>query len=320
MILEMQHQDSLYPEDLADRLAPLLAAGEADLGPIGLPQTTLEVLGFEIRAGKVRLPAGAERLDETLIVAALAQRARLWLADLAVLEVVGSTSTILNEIAARRSVQGMVRLAELQILGRGRRGKHWISPYASNLALSLGVRLPQSPDQLGGFSLCVGLAVADGLSRFGVPGIALKWPNDVLVNGRKIAGILVELHRSDAGTEVVIGVGINFRLPEAARAEIDQPATDLEAEGLHLSRNRVASGLISSIVDFVAAFAEQGFAPMTGAFDALHRYHGQTCNLLLGRETVSGRVVGVSERGELLLEADGGVRAYGAGEVSLRPN
>jgi len=213
----------------------------------------------------------------------------------------------------------MVRLAELQVQGRGRRGRSWASPYASNLALSVGARLPQSPDQLGGFSLCIGLAVADRLQTLEAPDVSLKWPNDVLVGGRKVAGILVELHRAGAASEVVVGVGINFRLPEAVRAGIEQPVTDLEEAGLHLSRNQLAAGLISSLVDYIEVFAADGFPPMTGAFDALHRYHRQTCTVLLGNETVTGKVAGVSNQGELLLEIDGRIRRFSAGEVSLRP-
>ena len=149
--------------------------------------------------------------------------------------------------------------------------------------------------------------------------MALKWPNDVLLGDRKIAGILVELHRSAAGTEAVVGVGVNFHLPEASRSGIDQPAADLRSTGLSISRNEAAACLISSLVDFTAGFAERGFAPMVGAFNAAHRYHDQRCTLHVGHETIRGQVRGVTEQGELQLEVAGRVEAYASGEVSLRP-
>ncbi|MGD8829310.1 MAG: biotin--[acetyl-CoA-carboxylase] ligase, partial [Pseudomonadales bacterium] len=200
----------LDPLTLTRRLGPLLEAGEAPLETLGLDPATLRGLGFDVQGGAARIPADLERLDAAGIRARLDERASDWLRDLEVLEVTGSTSALLNEMAGRRSVEGVVRLAELQVQGRGRRGRSWASPYASNLALSLGARLPQTPDLLGGFSLCVGLAVADRLSTAGVPDIELKWPNDVLAQGRKIAGILIDLHRADPGSEVVVGIGLNF--------------------------------------------------------------------------------------------------------------
>ncbi|MGE0624652.1 MAG: biotin--[acetyl-CoA-carboxylase] ligase [Pseudomonadales bacterium] len=312
----MQHDDV---KDLAARLSPLLAGGSADLADLGIGRDTLLALGFDVLGERVKLPESAERLDDRLIRQQLDRRADRWLTDLEVLQVVGSTSTLLNEIAAVRSVHGVVRLAELQLQGRGRRGRGWVSPYANNLALSLGARVPQPTEQLGGLSLCIGLAVADRLKTLDVPEVSLKWPNDVLVAGRKIAGILIELHRAGSGSEIVVGVGVNFRLPPEARTAIGQPVTDLEEVHGRPSRNLVAAGLISSLVDYIDAFAQAGFGPMAEAFNGIHHYHGRDCALLLGNETVMGRVAGVSDRGELLLEVDGRVRSFNAGEVSLRP-
>lgn len=317
--LRMTHENPMDPTVLAKLLAPLLTRGSASVAELGIPAEKLRELGFEVLADRAHLPPEAELLDEETIRRGLDAKAQHWLVDLAVLPVAGSTNALLNDAATAHSIHGMVRLAELQLEGRGRRGRGWVSPYANNLALSLGARLPQAPEQLGGFSLCVGLAVADRLHTLDVPGVSLKWPNDVLVNDRKIAGILIELHRSGSGSEVVIGVGINFRLPAAVRAAIDQPVTDLEDAGRRLSRNLVAAGLISSLVDYIDVFAAEGFGPMARAFDTLHRYHRQNCTLLLGSETLTGTVVGVSGRGELLLEIDGRIRPFHAGEVSLRP-
>lgn len=307
------------PESLARALGPLLAHGQADLSDLGLEAALLQELGFEVSAGWARIPEGIERLDAQRIEAELSEGARSWLRELLALEVVGSTSTLLNEMVGAGSLDGLVRLAELQLQGRGRRGRGWMSPYANNLAMSLGARLPQRPDQLGGFSLCAGLAVADRLQLFGVPGVELKWPNDVLVHGAKVAGILIELHGVHGGSEVVIGVGVNFRLPAAVKQAIDQPITDLADSGRQLSRNEVAAGLISSLVDFIHGFSEYGFEPMRSVFNDQHRFHGRDCTLLTSGGTLTGRVRGVTGQGELLMERNGRLETYNSGEVSLRP-
>ena len=109
-----------------------------------------------------------------------------------------------------QSIHGLVKMAELQIQGRGRRGRGWFSPYANNLALVRGRPPLRRHRRTGGFSLCVGLAIADLLQGLGIEGVELKWPNDVLIWARKVAGILIELHTRDDGCEVVIGIGLNF--------------------------------------------------------------------------------------------------------------
>jgi BirA family biotin operon repressor/biotin-[acetyl-CoA-carboxylase] ligase len=314
----------LTPDALRERLAPLLASGQADLSQLGLSEEELRVLGFEVSNGQVRVPGDIERLDVEAIAASLSERAKAWLTDLQVLAVVGSTNTLLGELAAANAAyggaQGAVRIAELQVQGRGRRGRNWQSPFGQNLALSLGVRLPLKPEALGGYSLCTGLAVADALQSVGVPDVTLKWPNDVLVRGRKISGILVEIFAAGPATDVIVGIGINFRIPIEARREIDQPVIDLEDLGGGFSRNQLAGALISSLIDFSEGFAETGFAPMRSAFDKQHHFHGETCTLLLGDERLSGSVRGVTQSGELELLVDGQIRTFSAGEVSLRPS
>ena len=314
---------AMSTEAMAGRLAPLLERGEANLADLALPVEKLRRLGFEIHSGIVRIPADVERLEAAAIEAALSHAAKCWLVQLKTYQVVGSTSSLLNEHARTASVDGLVRLAELQLEGRGRRGRGWISPYGNNLAISLGARIPQRPDALGGFSLCMGLAVADHLETLGLGDVELKWPNDVLIEGRKVCGILVELHAGSRSTEAVIGVGVNVRLPAEARVVIDQPVADLAElawrSGKDISRNRLAAGLLSSMVEFIGGFSRQGFAPMVQSFDAKHRFHGKTCAVLLGGDTVSGKVQGVTERGELLLEVEGELQRFNSGEVSLRP-
>ncbi len=310
---------TLTPEELRDRLLPLLDSGSVELERLGLSAGDLRLLGFEVADGRVAIPPGIERLDSAAIAAGLSGRAAAWLTDLQLLEVVGSTNTLLGALVPSNAVHGAVRLAELQVQGRGRRGRSWQSPYAQNLALSFGVRLPLKLEALGGYSLCVGLAVADALRTVGVPDVTLKWPNDALVGGRKISGILVEIFSAGSATDIIVGIGINFRIPPEVRQQIDQPVVDLDEIGGGYSRNALAGALISSLVDFSEGFAENGFAPMRSAFDEAHHYHDRNCTLLLGEQRRVGRVRGVTADGELEMLVDGQVQTFNAGEVSLRP-
>lgn len=306
------------PEQLARILAPLLSRGQVKVEELAFDVEQLRVLGFHVNDGVALIPATTERLDHNKIVQALSERCRNWLVRLDTHEIVGSTSTMLSELVGSRSIDGLVKMAELQVQGRGRRGRAWMSPYGNNLAISLGARVPQKPDQLGGFSLCIGLAVVDYLRSCGVTGLELKWPNDVLIDGHKIAGILIELHSRQEGTEIVVGVGVNLKLPPEARAVIDQPVTDLQETGVAVSRNLLAGGLISSLVDFVHGFSEQGFAPMCDLFNRLHRFEGRECRMIYGSESIVGVVRGVTDGGELRLSVAGEIRTFSAGEVSLR--
>ena len=275
-------------------------------------------MGFDVADGEITIPADIERLDEARIIEGLSTRAREWLSELNVFPVIGSTSSALMQRAEQASVQGVVNLAELQVRGRGRRGRTWLSPFARNLAMSFGVWVPQPPQELGGFSLAVGLATVDVLANHGIAEVELKWPNDVLLAGKKLAGVLIELVPRERGTELVVGIGMNLRLPEAARLDIDQPATDLAHTGVSVARNDLAARLLSSIVDYTDAFAARGFAPMQSAFDQHHRLQGSACHLVQGSTVIEGVVLGVTAQGELLLNTAEGTRAFSAGEVSLR--
>jgi BirA family biotin operon repressor/biotin-[acetyl-CoA-carboxylase] ligase len=275
-------------------------------------------MGFDVTDGEITVPADIERLDEARIIKGLSTRTREWLSELNVFPVIGSTSSALMQRAEQASVQGVVNLAELQVRGRGRRGRTWLSPFARNLAMSFGVWVPQPPQELGGFSLAVGLATVDMLANHGIAEVELKWPNDILLAGKKLAGVLIELVPRQRGTELVVGIGMNLQLPEAARLDIDQPATDLAHTGVRVARNDLAARLLSSIVDYTDGFAAGGFAPMQSAFDQHHRLQGSACHLVQGSTVIEGVVLGVTAQGELLLNTAEGTRAFSAGEVSLR--
>jgi len=278
-----------------------------------------EDLGLRVVGQDILLRPGAELLSVDDIGGALSQRAASWLASLEVHRVIGSTNDRLMGIADSGSVDGHVCLAELQTKGRGRRGRAWRSPFAGNLALSLGVMVDKALHELGGLSLVIGLGALDCLRSLGVEDVALKWPNDILLSGRKLGGILVELQNRPAGrAQAVIGIGLNVDVPAGVQQTIDQPLADLHGAGYSISRNLLAGRLVSCLVDYVKEFDAAGFAPMRDAFNEQHLFHQRACAITQGETVVTGRVVGVTEVGEILLETDSGTVAFGAGEVSLR--
>lgn len=264
------------------------------------------------------VPAGTfEPLVPDRIRPYLSGRASGWLKRLEVHTLIGSTNTALMQRTARESVDGVVCLAEVQVEGRGRRGRSWVSPFGANLAVSLGIGLSRPPARLSGVSLVVGLAVMDALERLNMSGLALKWPNDILLDGNKLGGILIEMTQV-RGTELVIGVGLNVALSERLKAGLPEGIADLSRVSPRPSRNELAGRLVSAVVDFVAGFDELGFEPFKAAFDARHYYHDKACRILQGDRTVWGTVSGVTGDGELMVNTSEGSRTFNAGEVSLR--
>ena len=235
-----------------------------------------------------------------------------------VMHVVDSTNTRMMQHAADASVAQKLCLAEFQAGGRGRRGRTWLSPYARNLSMTLGAAMSRPLPQLGGLSLVVGLGLASGLEDMGVDGVQVKWPNDVLINGAKVCGILIELVQRSDGCEAVIGMGVNVRLAEQERAQIGQPAADLVSSGVTESRTELTVALIRSVVASLELFETHGFSRFIDIFNDRHLFHGEKCAVTMGAQRVTGEVSGVGEQGELILATASGEQRFHGGEVSLR--
>jgi BirA family biotin operon repressor/biotin-[acetyl-CoA-carboxylase] ligase len=174
-------------------------------------------------------------------------------------------------------------------------------------------------------SLGVGVAVSRALARAGALGVSLKWPNDIWFQDRKIGGVLIEL-RAEAGgpAHVVIGVGINVTLPEAARREIEaagaHAAAVADACAQPPSRNQVAGAILDELLSMLGEFEREGFAAFRDAWLALDALRGRPARVLLDREVISGTARGVDQEGALLLDTGQQVRRFVSGEASLRVN
>ncbi|QTN47251.1 bifunctional biotin--[acetyl-CoA-carboxylase] ligase/biotin operon repressor BirA [Ectopseudomonas mendocina] len=213
-----------------------------------------------------------------------------------------------------------VLLAERQTAGRGRRGRVWASPFAENLYCSVVLRVDGGMSQVEALSLTVGLAVAKTLQSLGLNGVQLKWPNDVLVDGRKISGILLELAGDPADVcHVVIGIGINVNMANDAPGAIDQPwASVRQCMGRMLDRNDLAAELLLQLRDCLSMHWQHGFAGLREEWEALHAWRGRSVVLTAGNNATLGVVLGVDERGAVRLSVDGVDRSFSGGELSLR--
>ena len=209
-------------------------------------------------------------------------------------------------------------LAEQQMAGRGRRGRKWVSPFAQNIYYSLVLRIDDGLRQLEGLSLVVGLAVLQALRTSGIQDAVLKWPNDVLVGRKKIAGILLELVGDPADIcHVVLGIGINVNMQRAA--EVDQQWTSVQLEtGFAADRNALVAQVSLQLQRYLDRHRESGFVALQEEWEQNHAWQGREVSLIAGVNCVDGVVLGVDRQGALRLSVDGVEKTYSGGELSLR--
>ena len=280
-------------------------------------------LGIEVQSVRgrgYRLAAPLELLNEAAIRQHLSSSAGARVEELLLCSVVDSTNNAAAASDAPQPGRAKVWLAEHQTAGRGRRGRQWVSVFGSNLYLSLAWQFERALSELAGLSLATGVIVAEMLAANRVDGLVLKWPNDVLVDGRKVCGILVEISGETAGpATAVIGIGLNLRLSRNAAEQIDQPWTDLSRLGVStLSRNRLAARLVEGLVSACTTFEACQLAPFIERWQAFDGLQDKPVSILHGPNTVDGIYRGIAPNGAVRVETPAGVTEHLAGEVSLR--
>ena len=285
------------------------------------PELGVEI--FSVRGRGYRLGTPVEFLDAAAIGAALESQgegpSKL---RIQVVDEIGSTSSQLLALAHAGAPSGTCLAAEWQSAGRGRRGRSWVSCLGGSLTFSLLWRFERGAGHLGGLSLGAGLAVVRALATWEAPRVQVKWPNDVVVDFRKLAGLLVETSGEMAGPSIaVIGVGLNYRLPEAVLEQIDQPVIDLANAAASLpGRNELLASILAALQRMLRQFEAEGFAPLRSEWRALHAYQGRPVRVLPGGEPpfVAG-VTDVAADGALLVTLPGGrSAALSSAELSLR--
>lgn len=283
----------------------------------------LEEAGIEIYSVKgrgYRIPGGLDLLDLEEVRLHLQSDVEKNLGSLSLELISSSTNEIAMQACQKGDCHGSLYIAEQQTAGRGRRGREWVSPFARNLYFSLVWRFEQGVGALEGLSLLVGLSLVKAMENLGVQGVKVKWPNDLLVAEKKLAGILVEVNGEASGQcQVVIGVGLNIDMPESADESIGQPWVDLAAiTDTSFSRSRVLAEVLNELASGLDKFSDYGFAPMIEEWQSYNAHQDQEVELLTAKGVVTGVCRGVDPSGALILETEKGKELFFGGEVSLR--
>jgi BirA family biotin operon repressor/biotin-[acetyl-CoA-carboxylase] ligase len=243
---------------------------------------------------------------------------------LTVESITDSTSEALRRAPSPAPGRVRVAMAEFQRGGRGRRGRGWLSPFASGLCLSASWTMDPGPAGFAGLSLALGVSAQTALAAVGANGVGLKWPNDLVVNGAKLGGLLLDLEGEAGGPmKVVAGIGINVRRNAGLHAAVHRddalvPAFLDDCCPSHPSRNTLAAGLISAFCDALARFERNGFEPFADAWRRLDALQGKAVRITVGNRVWEGEARGIAPDGALLVARDGELEAVMSGDVSVR--
>lgn len=311
------------------KLAALLADGEFHSGEhlgeaLGMSRAavnkhiqTLKSWGldvFTVTGKGYSLAAPLQLLDEALI------HTHLETPGIAVIPVIDSTNQYLLDRMDQLE-SGFACVAEYQQAGRGRRGRKWFSPFGANLYLSMYWRLEQGPAAAMGLSLVIGIVMAEVIQSLGAENVRVKWPNDLYLNDRKLAGILVELTgKTGDAAQIVMGAGINLGMRGEGTSEINQGWINLQEAGVTIDRNQLAASIINSMRAALPLFERDGLAPFIQRWEKLDNFINRPVKLLIGEREVYGIARGIDKQGGLLLEQEGVIKSWVGGEISLRPD
>lgn len=267
---------------------------------------------FTVPGKGYSLPEPIQLLDETFIRREVAQ------GSVAVLPVIDSTNQyLLDRLAGLQS--GDACVAEYQQAGRGRRGRKWVSPFGANLYISMYWRLEQGPAAAIGLSLVIGIVMTEVLRDLGADQVRVKWPNDLYLNDRKLAGILVELTgKTGDAAQIVIGAGVNLAMRNAQADDINQGWINLQEAGVRIDRNVLAARLITELRSALHCFEQEGLTPFLSRWEVLDNFINRPVKLIIGEKEIFGISRGIDSQGALLLEQDGVVKPWVGGEISLR--
>lgn len=267
---------------------------------------------FTVPGKGYSLPAAINLLDVERILELLEDK------RVTVLPVVDSTNQYLLDRLAELT-SGDACIAEYQQAGRGRRGRQWVSPFGANLYLSMFWRLEQGPAAAMGLSLVIGIVMAEVLQRLGADKVRVKWPNDLYLNDRKLAGILVELTgKTGDAAQLVLGAGINMAMRDSNASQIDQRWINLQEAGISIDRNELAAKLLNELRSSLRQFEIDGLVPFILRWRQLDNFIDRPVKLLIGEQQIFGIARGIDQQGALLLEQEGVIKPFIGGEISLR--
>jgi BirA family biotin operon repressor/biotin-[acetyl-CoA-carboxylase] ligase len=303
--------------ELADRLGISRSAiwkHLNGLAELGLQHSAVSGRGY-------RLDNALELLDASIINEVVSDQTCALISSFEIFDQIDSTNRYLVERSQNNGFSGSVCFAEYQTAGKGRRGRQWVSPYGSNIYLSILWRFQQGPAAISGLSLAIGVAVIRALKQHQISDIGLKWPNDIYSQGKKLGGILVEVSgETDGPCSAVIGLGLNLFLPENQAEGITQAWTDLTkiTGQSRLSRNQLAGTLLNHLLPVIAHYENTGIQAYLDEWRSYDCLSGKSATLFIGQQQFEGIVRGIDDSGMLLIERpDGTVQTFASGEVSF---
>ena len=297
-------------------LARECGLGETELDAV-LDRLSRLGVALTVEPHVVGLPRPVDLLDAATIVHA---ESRLRPDAVHVRFAVDSTNAVLAERLRAGAVAPELCTAEIQTAGRGRQGRRWISGLGQSLVLSVSWRLAAESNDPSGLSLAVGVALAEALAADGFESVMLKWPNDLVIGDRKLAGILVEASRSRSDSVAcVIGAGFNLDLALEDSGRIDQPWIDFATEfGRVPARNALASRAAGAILDACEEYRDDGLGPFLSRWHARDALRDRRVRALSGEASIEGIARGIDSDGALLVEGSTGVARCRSGEVRVR--
>jgi BirA family transcriptional regulator, biotin operon repressor / biotin---[acetyl-CoA-carboxylase] ligase len=289
--------------------------------------SSLEQLGLHysaVRGKGYRLERPLELLNQEKILASIDEPTRNFISSFVIFDQIPSTNSYLVEGSLKNLPSGAACMAEQQTAGKGRRGRHWVSPFGNNIYLSILWRFQTSPSAISGLSLAIGVAVIRALKSHFAEEFQLKWPNDIFYQNKKLGGILVEVSGESGGPcAVVIGLGLNLFLPEHEAYNITQQWTDLSqiTGKRQLNRNALAGTLLSQLLSVIADFEENGIERFLDEWREYDCLRDKSATLFIGQHSYEGIVNGIDDNGLLLLtQPDGCTHAFASCEVSFSSN
>ena len=321
--------------ELTEKLITILSdghthSGEALGASLGVSRVAvwkrlkkLEELGLEVETKKGKgycLVGGLDLLSPGQIKSSISSQIGDLLSQIDIFFQIESTNAWLADAANRPSIKGCVCLAEQQTAGRGRRGREWFSPFGRNIYMSVGWEFDEGAAVLEGLSLAVGVAVVRALSSNGVGGLQLKWPNDILCEGKKMAGVLIEMSGDASGAcSVVVGIGLNVNMGSGGADKIDQPWTDVSSViSGNASRNKLVGSLLNELIPILADYHEHGFGRYRDEWNRLDHLSMAEVELSGFGGGLTGIARGVDKAGALQVDTAEGMQSIKGGEITLR--
>ena len=260
------------------------------------------------------LPLEAERITNNLKKDILE-----YLPEIFISEKTASTNDDAKVYLLNQSSELSIHLTEQQEAGKGRNGKKWVSPKGKNIYLSLGWKSPLQYSELDGLSLSVGSILATVLNKKANNSIKIKWPNDLMINQKKISGILIETIDIEGQVGIVIGIGINVHMSQEDGKDVDQSWIALDEATRDINdRNLLVAMLLNELFNLIKIFPKEGFKAFKSEFESLDLLNGKVCKVTSDDTDKVVEVIGVSDSGELLVKENSEYLSLRYGEVSIR--